>query len=155
MQMLRILFVLAVILLWFSPTSTATDVRATQRKKTETYVGRASWYGKQHQGKRMTNGERFDRRSFTAASRSLPLGTRIRVFNLDNGKFVDVTVTDRGPARLDRVLDLSEAAARQLAFIGEGVARVFFFVLPQPDVSDSLRFTQVSVTAAPQRREGR
>jgi rare lipoprotein A len=81
----------------------------------------------------MTNGERFDRRSFTAASRSLPLGTRIRVFNLENGKFVDVTVTDRGPARFDRILDLSEASARQLKFAGEGVARVFFFVLPEPE----------------------
>jgi rare lipoprotein A len=84
----------------------------------------------------MSNGQRFDYRSFTAASRSFPLGTKIRVFNLENGKFVDATVTDRGPARHDRVLDLSEAAARQLGFIGKGVARVFFVVLPQPEAVD-------------------
>lgn len=137
MRKLQRLFVLAVSLLWFFPAFAATQVRAkvhkVHRKTKEPCVGFATWYGKQHQGKRMANGERFDRRSFTAASRSLSLGTRIRVFNLGNGKFVDATVTDRGPARSDRVLDLSEAAARRLDFIGEGIARVFFFVLPQPE----------------------
>lgn len=137
MRKLRPWFVVAVSLLWFVPLSATTHVRATphklQRKTKEPCVGLASWYGKQHQGRRMSNGKRFDRRSFTAASRSLPLGSTIRVFNLENGRFVDATVTDRGPARHDRVLDLSEAAARQLDFIGEGVTRVFFIVLPQPE----------------------
>lgn len=137
MRKLRRLFVLALSLLWYFPAFAATHVRArthnVHRTTRETCVGFASWYGRQHQGKRMSNGERFNRRSFTAASRSLSLGSKIRVFNMKNGKFVDVTVTDRGPRRYDRVLDLSEAAARQLDFIGEGVARVFFFVLPQPE----------------------
>lgn len=85
----------------------------------------------------MANGERFNRRLMTAACRSLPLGTRIRVVNLRNGRFVDVTITDRGPAkRLHRVLDLSEAAARELEFIGQGETRVFFFVLPEPVTLD-------------------
>ena len=89
--------------------------------------GIASWYGKQHQGRKMANGQKFDRNKFTAASWTLPLGTRIRVMNMQNGKSVVVTVTDRGPnKRLHRVLDLSEAAARELDYISRGLAPVFY-----------------------------
>src|SRR5580692_2999321 len=71
------------------------------------YVGTASWYGAQHQGRKMANGKRFDRRKLTAASWYFPLGTKIRVVNVKNGESVVVTVTDRGPnLRLHRILDL-------------------------------------------------
>ncbi len=95
-------------------------------------VGVASWYGQAHQGKIMANGKPFDRRALTAASRTLPLGLWIRVFDLDNGKSVDVQVTDRGPnARLrNRILDLSEAAATRLGFRRKGLAVVKFVPLP-------------------------
>jgi len=90
------------------------------------FVGVASWYGLQHQGLKMANGKRFDRRKLTAASWYVPLGTVIRVVNLQNGKTVTVTVTDRGPNfRLHRILDLSEAAARELGYIEKGVTPVF------------------------------
>ncbi len=90
------------------------------------FVGVASWYGLQHQGLKMANGQRFDRRKLTAASWYVPLGTVIRVVNLENGKTVTVTVTDRGPNfRLHRILDLSEAAARELGYIEKGVTPVF------------------------------
>jgi rare lipoprotein A len=106
---------------------------ASQSKKLEStahhakshFVGIASWYGLQHQGRKMANGQRFDRRKLTAASWYVPLGTVIRVVNLENGKAVTVTVTDRGPNfRLNRVLDLSEAAARELDYIGKGLTPV-------------------------------
>jgi rare lipoprotein A len=90
-------------------------------------LGMASWYGERHQGRKMANGQKFDRRELTAASWTLALGTTIRVVNLRNGKSVVVTVTDRGPARrLHRVLDLSEAAALQLDYLGQGLAPIFY-----------------------------
>lgn len=89
-------------------------------------VGIASWYGQQHQGLKMANGKRFDRRKMTAASWYVPLGTVLKVVNLENGRSVTVTVTDRGPNfRLNRLIDLSEAAARQLGYIEKGLTPVF------------------------------
>jgi peptidoglycan lytic transglycosylase len=90
------------------------------------FVGTASWYGIQHQGLKMANGKRFDRRKLTAASWYVPLGTVLRVVSLENGRSVTVTVTDRGPnLRLNRIIDLSEAAARRLGYIDEGLTQVF------------------------------
>jgi rare lipoprotein A len=97
-------------------------------------VGLASWYGLQHQGKTMANGKPFDGRALTTASRTLPLGSWIRVFNLRNGKSVDVQVTDRGPNKRlrGRILDLSEAAAKKLGFKREGLTAVTFLPLTMP-----------------------
>src|SRR2546427_5608108 len=89
-------------------------------------VGIASWYGIQHQGLKRANGKRFDRRKLTAASWYVPLGTVLRVVNLENGRSVTVTVTDRGPnLRLHRILDLSEAAAGKLGYVEKGLTPVF------------------------------
>ncbi|PYU36602.1 MAG: septal ring lytic transglycosylase RlpA family lipoprotein [Acidobacteria bacterium] len=89
-------------------------------------VGIASWYGIQHQGRPMANGKKFDRRKLTAAYWYVPLGTVLHVVNLENGRSVTVTVTDRGPnLRLHRVLDLSEAAARKLGYVEKGLTPVF------------------------------
>ncbi len=116
-------------LLWTSPTSAATQ-RAKAQKATKklkvTYIGTASWYGQQHQGRKMANGKRFDRHKLTAASWYFPLGTPIRVVNVKNGQSVVVTITDRGPnLRLHRILDLSEAAAAHLDYVGKGLTPVF------------------------------
>lgn len=83
----------------------------------------------------MANGEPFDSRAFTAASRTLPLGSRIRIVNLRNGKSVEVRVTDRGPNRRlrGRILDLSEAAAKRLGFEHDGLTRVAFVPVGEPD----------------------
>lgn len=87
--------------------------------------GTASWYGGRWHGRRMANGERFDKRKLTAASDAYPLGTVLEVTDLDNGRRVLVTVTDRGPAkRLGRLLDLSESAATALASRKQGLADV-------------------------------
>jgi len=75
----------------------------------------------------MANGQRFDRHKLSAACWWFPLGTEIRVVNLENNKSVVVTITDRGPnRRLNRVLDLAEAAAEQLDYVNRGLTRVFF-----------------------------
>jgi rare lipoprotein A (peptidoglycan hydrolase) len=93
-------------------------------------VGKASWYGGNLQGKRTANGSMFDCKQMVAAHRSLPLNSKARVTNLSNGKSVDVTVVDRGPVGHDRVIDLSEQAARQLDMKRAGIARVRIEPLP-------------------------
>jgi len=92
-------------------------------------VGLASWYGQRHQGQATASGEIFDTKKLTAAHRTLPFGTRLRVTNAENGRSVVVRVNDRGPWVKDRVLDVSMAAARVLGMIGDGVARVEIVVL--------------------------
>ena len=87
-------------------------------------TGIASWYGRHHHGKLTASGEPYDMNDLTAAHRTLPLGTRVRVTNLDNGRSVDVRINDRGPFVGNRLIDLSYAAARRLGAIGAGVFRV-------------------------------
>jgi rare lipoprotein A len=92
--------------------------------------GEASWYGAKHQGRKTASGDTFDKNELTAAHRTLPFGARLRVTNLENGRTVDVVVTDRGPFVEDRLIDLSEAAARRLGFAKDGVERVRIEELP-------------------------
>jgi rare lipoprotein A len=87
-------------------------------------IGRASWYGPWHHGRPTASGEKFDMNKLTAAHRTLPLGTNVRVTNLDNGRSVDVTINDRGPYVGTRVIDLSRGAARELRMEREGLAAV-------------------------------
>ena len=86
--------------------------------------GRASWYGSYFQGRRTSSGERYNRFQYTCAHKTLPFGTRLRVTNVKNGKSVVVRVSDRGPFRNQRILDLSEAAARPLGVVDCGAATV-------------------------------
>ena len=83
--------------------------------------GMASWYG---ESQMTASGERFDRHAMTAAHRTLPFGTRVRVTNLKNGRSVVVRINDRGPYGHGRIIDLSEAAARRLGMIAAGVVPV-------------------------------
>jgi rare lipoprotein A len=87
-------------------------------------VGHASWYGKKFQGKATASGEMFDMNAMTAAHRTLPLGSWVRVTNLRNRKSVVVKINDRGPVPQDRVLDLSQAAAKMLGFNGTASVKV-------------------------------
>ncbi len=93
-------------------------------------VGTASWYGAWHHGRLTANGERFDMYAMTAAHKSLPLGTNVRVTNLANQKSVLLRVNDRGPFVHGRVLDVSYGAARKLGFAHDGLAPVRIAVLP-------------------------
>ena len=94
-------------------------------------TGRASWYGQAHHGLQTASGETYDMNALTAAHRSLPFGTRLRVTNLENGEVVEVRVNDRGPVIDGRVLDLSYAAAKRLRAVGAGVIPVSIVVLPE------------------------
>src|SRR5262245_32350550 len=93
-------------------------------------VGLASYYGADFDSQRTASGERFVMEKMTAAHRTLPFGTRVRVTNVANGRSVVVRINDRGPFVKGRVLDLSHAAARALRLIGPGVGRVRLQVLP-------------------------
>jgi len=87
-------------------------------------AGLASWYGKHWRGRKTASGMIFDERQLTAASLVLPLSTRARVTNLQNGRSVDVLVNDRGPYAGNRVMDLSERAATVLGMTQSGLAQV-------------------------------
>lgn len=91
--------------------------------------GRASWYGGGFHGRPTASGAPFNQHALTAAHRSLPFGTELRVTNLRNGEQVEVTVTDRGPYSRGRILDLSRGAAAELGMLERGVSRVRIEVL--------------------------
>lgn len=86
--------------------------------------GFASWYGRDFHGRRTASGERFDMHDLTAAHRTLPFGTRVRVTNLENGSSVKVRINDRGPFVEGRIIDLSYGAARKIGMVRAGVVRV-------------------------------
>ena len=86
--------------------------------------GVASWYGESFHGKQAANGELFDMEALTAAHRTLPLGSMVRVVNLQNGKHLHVRITDRGPYVNNRILDLSRGAAAQLGMMEGGLSVV-------------------------------
>ena len=97
-----------------------------------TETGVASWYGHPYHGRRAANGEIYDMEKLTAAHRTLPFDTWLRVVNLDNSKTVEVRITDRGPFVEGRIVDLSHAAARAIDMIGPGIARVRIEVIRTP-----------------------
>ena len=101
-----------------------TKAASASRSATTVLRGRASWYGSYFQGRRTSSGERFNRFKYTCAHKTLPFGTRLRVTNVKNGKSVVVRVADRGPFRHQRILDLSEAAAKPLGVVECGAATV-------------------------------
>ena len=102
-----------------------TAQRKTVRHKSRPYqVGTASWYGKQFEGKPTATGEPYDMHEFTAAHMTLPLGTWVKVTNLNNGNWVVVRINDRGPVVPGRIIDLSYGAARMLNFKARGLTRV-------------------------------
>jgi rare lipoprotein A len=94
-------------------------------------VGLASWYGEPHHGQPTASGEIFDMAQLTAAHRTLPLGTRLRVTNLENGRVVRVRVNDRGPYVAGRVVDLSHEAARVLDMVERGITPVRLDIVEQ------------------------
>jgi len=87
-------------------------------------VGLASYYGKRFHGRRTASGGRYDMNALTCAHPRAPFGSRLKVTDLETGRSVLVTVTDRGPFAAGRVVDLSLAAARALGMVHRGVARV-------------------------------
>jgi len=95
-----------------------------------TEEGMASWYGAEFHGRRTANGESFDTYDMTAAHRTLPMPSVVRVTNLENGKTVLVRINDRGPFRRDRVIDVSQNASKALGFYAQGTAHVRIEFMP-------------------------
>lgn len=93
--------------------------------------GIASWYGRKYHGRLTASGERYDMHELTAAHRTLPFGVRVEVTHRENRRRVIVRINDRGPFKAGRIIDLSYAAARELAMLDEGLAPVRIVVLPR------------------------
>jgi rare lipoprotein A (peptidoglycan hydrolase) len=91
--------------------------------------GIASYYAKKFHGRKTANGERFDTHKFTAAHRTLPFGTRVKVTNIRNGRSVVVRINDRGPYKHDRLIDVSYVAAKEIGIVRRGKGRVRIEVL--------------------------
>lgn len=104
--------------------SSGTEPRSSTEQGEAIGSGKASFYAQQHHGKLTASGERFDQHSLTAAHRTLPFGTKVRVINTRNGKSVVVRINDRGPFVRGRVIDLSKAAFQSIASTRSGVIRV-------------------------------
>jgi rare lipoprotein A len=130
---------------------TAKNPAPTPRPKTPvapaasgyTEEGNASWYGKPFNGRRASNGEIYDMYKLTAAHRTLPFDTMVRITNLNNGKSTTVRITDRGPFVDNRIIDLSLAAAREIESVGPGVVPVRLEVLGDVDVTAGFFTVQV------------
>ena len=95
--------------------------------------GVASYYADRFHGRKTASGKRYNKQALTAAHKTLPLGTKVRVTNVRNGETVDVEINDRGPYVKGRVIDLSKAAARELGMVGAGVAQVRLEIIKSAD----------------------
>ena len=100
---------------WYQPLHDAKDF---------VQVGKASWYGKKFHGRKTANGEIYDMYAISAAHKTLPMGTYVRVRNLHNKKEIVVRINDRGPFVRSRIIDLSYAAAKKIDIVGPGTAKV-------------------------------
>jgi len=109
----------------FEPTLETTDIRRSLG------TGVASYYGRRFHGRLTANGERFNMRAMTAAHKTLPFGSKVRVTNPRNGREVTVRINDRGPFTPGRTIDLSRAAAERIGLVKRGHARVKLDLLAQ------------------------
>jgi rare lipoprotein A len=121
---------------WYQPMEKGEDFR--QR-------GIASWYGKQFHGRKTSNGETYNMYGLSAAHKTLPLGTWVRVRNLTNDRSVELRINDRGPFVRGRVIDLSYGAAKKLGVVGPGTAKVEVVALGirKADTARGERYTPI------------
>jgi peptidoglycan lytic transglycosylase len=119
-----------------TPGQTQETIKPIPTKKYQ--VGKASWYGRLFQHHKTASGEPYDMNDFTAAHRTLPLGSWVKVTNLKNDKSVMVRINDRGPVMKSRILDLSYGAAMILGIGDDGVAKVRLDVIETPIVATNI-----------------
>ena len=100
------------------------------KKKLKTQKGNASYYARKFEGRRTASGEKYRRKLLTAAHRTLPFNTRVKVTNPKNGRWVIVRINDRGPFHKKRIIDVSERAARHLGIFGHGFSMVIIHEVP-------------------------
>jgi rare lipoprotein A len=120
--MKRSIYLLAFLLIFISCAKKPLKVEEISKGYTE--KGIASWYGNEFKGKPTASGEIFDPDKMTAAHKTLPLGTIVKVTNLENGKSANLRVNDRGPFVRGRIIDCSKRGAKELGFYSEGTAKV-------------------------------
>jgi len=132
-----------------SPRAKSSKTPPTPAPVGYTEEGNASWYGNPFNGRHSSNGEIYDMYKLTAAHRTLPFETMVRVTNLNNGKSTTVRITDRGPFVANRIIDLSLAAAREVESIGPGVVPVRLEVLGNVDVTAGFFTVQVGAFKDP------
>jgi rare lipoprotein A len=111
----------------------AVDIQKTR----EQMDGVASWYGPDFHGKKTANGEIYDQNDYTVAHKILPIHTRIRITNLENGQKIFARVNDRGPYKKKRIVDVSKKIAKELGFLEQGTARVRLDVVSYPKNYDA------------------
>lgn len=104
--------------------------------------GKASWYGKKFHGRKTANGETYNMYAMTAAHKTLPFNTHVRVYNLENGKEIRVRINDRGPFVRGRIIDLSYKAAKKIRMVGSGTASVNIVALGVANKSTTLDSTK-------------
>ena len=117
-----------------TPGQTQETIKSPRTKKYQ--VGRASWYGRIFQSKRTASGEPYDMNDLTAAHRTLPLGSWVKVTNLKNDRSVMVRINDRGPVMKSRIIDLSYGAAKMLGM--SGISSVRLDIVEIPTVAEIL-----------------
>ena len=116
-------------------TSTKKSNQTNENEKESTLGGYASYYADEFHGRKTANGETFDMNALTAAHRTLPFGTKVKVKNTKNNKTVVVRINDRGPFKDNRIIDLSLAAAKQLGMVDTGTVWVELEILERsPDI---------------------
>ena len=120
---MRFFLMMVVIVMAFVSCSSGKKVLGG-KSKGKTMTGMASYYANKFNGRKTASGERYRSKKLTAAHRTLPFGTMVKVTNLKNGKSVVVKINDRGPYAKGRIIDLSGAAAKQIAMVSDGVVKV-------------------------------
>lgn len=124
---------------WSNKKARNNEGDSSYKKDAYYQTGAASWYGREFNGKKTASGERFDMNGLTAAHKTLPFGTVIKVKNFDNGKTVTVRVNDRGPYRGNRIVDLSYGAAKKLGMIKDGQTQVGIQIVKKGNGDDADR----------------
>ncbi|MBX0334407.1 septal ring lytic transglycosylase RlpA family protein [Pontibacter sp. HSC-14F20] len=124
-------FILTVIIFLFIGVSQPTFAQSNDK----TQIGSASWYGSKYHGRKTSSGERYNKNDMTAAHKTLPFGTMVKVTNPANDESVVLRINDRGPFVGNRIIDVSEAAARKLGIHTAGVAKVKVEVLDKSEVA--------------------
>ncbi|OIN27978.1 septal ring lytic transglycosylase RlpA family protein [Vibrio barjaei] len=137
----KINFIFAALMFSFlagcSSTTSIDSSKTRSYAKSHELVGQASWYGNKYHGRRTASGERYNMRAYTAAHKTLPFGTIVRVTNTANGKTVDVKINDRGPFVKGRIIDLSRKSFEQIGEISKGIAPVKIEII---DDSNTFRY---------------
>ncbi len=138
MKKLNLIFVALILnlLVGCSSASAISQDKTTSYSRSHQLTGKASWYSQKFHGKRTASGERYNKGAYTAAHKSLPFGTIVRVTNTANAKKVDVKINDRGPFVKGRVIDLSQEAFEQIGNIKKGAVPIKIEI-----IDDSKTFT--------------